>query len=54
MRREVASLLLLAAQRYSTLALTMNVYVKMVRESQTNALDSLAEVCNASATETIQ
>ena len=44
-----------AILRHSTLALTMNVYVKTVGESQTNALDSLsAEMCNASATETIQ
>ena len=43
-----------AILRHSTLALTMNVYVKTVGESQTNALDSLAEMCNPSATETIQ
>jgi integrase len=44
-----------AILRHSTLALTMNVYVKTVGESQTYALDSLsAEMCNASATETIQ
>jgi len=44
-----------AILRHSTLALTMNVYVKTVGESQTNALDSLsAEMCNASATERIQ
>jgi hypothetical protein len=41
--------------RHSTLALTMNVYVKTVRESQTDALDTLSEqLCNASATGTIQ
>jgi len=30
-----------AILRHSTLALTMNIYVKSVSESQTNALDSL-------------
>jgi hypothetical protein len=44
-----------AILRQSTLALTMNVYVKTVGESQSNALDSLsAQLCNASATERIQ
>jgi hypothetical protein len=42
-----------AILRHSTLALTMNVLVKSVSESQTTALDSLSEkfdLCNASAT----
>jgi integrase len=42
-----------AILRHSTLALTMNIYVKSVSESQTTALDSLSEkldLCNASAT----
>jgi integrase len=44
-----------AILRHSTLVLTMNVYVKTVGESQTNALDSLsAQPCNASATQRIQ
>ena len=44
-----------AILRHSTLALTMNVYVKTVGESQTDALDTLSEkLCNASATRTIQ
>ena len=44
-----------AILRHSTLALTMNIYVKSVSESQTTALDSLSEkleLCNESATET--
>jgi integrase len=44
-----------AILRHSTLALTMNIYVKSVSESQTNALDSLSQtfdLCNESATET--
>jgi len=39
-----------AILRHSTLALTMNIYVKSVSESQTTALDSLSEkfdLCNA-------
>jgi integrase len=44
-----------AILRHSTLALTMNVYVKTVGESQTDALDTLAdELCNTSATARIQ
>ncbi len=42
-----------AILRHSTLALTMNIYVKSVSESQTTALDSLSEqfdLCNESAT----
>jgi integrase len=44
-----------AILRHSTLALTMNIYVKSVSESQTAALDSLSEkfdLCNVSATKT--
>jgi len=44
-----------AILRHSTLALTMNIYVKSVSESQTTALDSLSEkfdLCNESATKT--
>jgi integrase len=46
-----------AILRHSTLALTMNVYVKTIGESQSDALDSLSEklgICNDHATERIQ
>jgi integrase len=44
-----------AILRHSTLALTMNVYVKTVGESQTQALDTLSdELANAWPTERIQ
>jgi hypothetical protein len=44
-----------AILRHSTLALTMNVYVKTVGESQTNALDTLSdEMANARPTGRIQ
>ncbi|MGB2645461.1 MAG: site-specific integrase [Candidatus Acidiferrum sp.] len=46
-----------AILRHSTLALTMNIYVKSVSESQTTALDSLSEkfdLCNESATRRVQ
>ena len=42
-----------AILRHSTLALTMNIYVKSVVESQVNAMDSLSEkfeICNDHAT----
>jgi integrase len=44
-----------AILRHSTLALTMNVYVKTAGESQTNALDTLSdEMANAWPTGRIQ
>jgi integrase len=46
-----------AILRHSTLALTMNVYVKTIGESQSDALDSLSEklgICNDHATGRIQ